>query len=149
MALDSATDTLLVATDREGLWQINQSTGTYFFNEIESNKDPYGMLDHVRKDPFGGVYFFNMTQVVHYDNATGFTPILSSENFSGGMSNINDVAKGSGGNLYVATDRGIYVWNNRVITRASGNIRGLRNQLPRHQESLCRRKGPSLVFHVE
>lgn len=130
MALDSATDTLIVATDQEGLWQINKSNGTYIFNEIQANTDPYGMLYNVRKDPFGGVYFFNITQVVHYDTVAGFTPILSSEDFSGGMSNINDVAKGSGGNLYIATDYGIYVWNDGVITRHLGTFEGFGTNSP-------------------
>ncbi len=124
VAPDSATNTLLIATDQEGLWQINQSNGTYFFNEIEDKNAPYGKLDHVRKDPFGGVYFFNATEVVHYDATTGFTPIVSGEDFSGGISNINDVAKGSGGNLYVATDNGIYVWDNGVVTRHLGLFEG-------------------------
>jgi ligand-binding sensor domain-containing protein len=130
MALDSATDTLLVATDHEGLWKVTQSNGMYLFEEIENNNDPYGWLDQVRKDPFGGVYFFNSTEVVHYDDITGFTLILSEEDFSGRMYNINDIAKGSGGNLYVATDNGIYVWSNGMITRHLGLFEGFGTNSP-------------------
>jgi hypothetical protein len=83
------------------------------------------MLGHVRRDPLGGAYFFNATLVAHYDPGTGFTPLLSIADFGGGGSYaINDVAGGSDGALYVATDNGIYVWDNGQITSHMGTYEG-------------------------
>ena len=116
MALDSATDTLLVATGREGLWKVTVSNGTARFDKIQDKNDPFGLLGHVRRDPAGGAYFFNATQVAHYDPATGFTSLMSTADFGGGASAINEVTGGLDGTLYVATDDGIYVLENGQIT---------------------------------
>ena len=68
-----------------------------------------------RRDPLGGAYFFNSTQVAHYDSTTGFTTLLTERDFGGGPYAIDDVTGGSDGALYVATDNGIYVWENGQI----------------------------------
>jgi len=126
MALDSATDTLLVATAHEGLWEVIPSNGTTVrFDKIADKNDLFGLLGHVRRDPLGGAYFFNATQVAHYDSTTGFTTLLTSDDFYGGPCAINDVTGGSDGALYVATDNGIYVWENGVITRHLGAFEGV------------------------
>jgi ligand-binding sensor domain-containing protein len=50
---------------------------------------------------------------------------LSTSDFGGGGSYaINDVAGGSDGTLYVATDNGVYVWDNGQITRHMGTFEG-------------------------
>jgi len=117
MALDSAADTLFVATDHEGLWEVTTSNGTAVFDKIQSAGDPFGLLGHVRRDALGGVYFFNSTEVAHFDPATGFTALIHLSDLGAGTSFISDVAGGSNGALYVATDNGIYVWENARITR--------------------------------
>ena len=122
MALDSATDTLLVATGREGLWKVTESNGTARFDKIQDENDPFGLLGHVRRDPAGGAYFFNATQVAHYAPDTGFTPLIS--DFGEGAYAINDVTGGLDGTLYVATDNGIYVLENGQITGHMGSFEG-------------------------
>jgi ligand-binding sensor domain-containing protein len=117
MALDSATDTLLVATAHEGLWQVTTANGNASFGKIQDKNDPFGMLGHIRRDALGGVYFFNATEVAHYDAAAGFTPLINLSDLGAGTSFISDVAGGSSGALYVATNNGIYVWENARITR--------------------------------
>jgi ligand-binding sensor domain-containing protein len=124
MALDSASDTLLVATGREGLWKVTASNDTARFDKIQDENDPFGLLGHVRRDPVGGAYFFNATQVAHYDPATGFTPLMSTSDFGGGAYAINDVTGGLDGNLYVATDNGIYVLEDGQITGHMGTFEG-------------------------
>ncbi|MFA5236685.1 MAG: two-component regulator propeller domain-containing protein [Methanoregula sp.] len=124
MVLDSATDSLLIATGREGLWRVTALNDTVRFDQIERNSDPFGLLGHVRRDPLGGAYFYNATQVAHYDSATGFTSLVSTSDVGGGNSAINDVAGGSDGTLYVATDNGIYVWVNGQITDHWGAFEG-------------------------
>jgi len=124
MALDSASDTLLVATGREGLWKVTASNDTVRFDKIQDENDPFGLLGHVRRDPIGGVYFFNATQVAHYDPATGFTRLMSTADFGGGAYAINEVAGGLDGTLYVATDNGMYILENGQITGHVGTFEG-------------------------
>ena len=124
LALDSATGTLLVGTSQEGLWAVTESNGTILFAKIQDKNDPCGLLGQVRQDPLGGAYFFNSTEVAHYTADTGFTPILSKGDFYGGPYAINDVAAGTGGALYVATEDGIYVWEKGAITRHLGTFEG-------------------------
>jgi ligand-binding sensor domain-containing protein len=124
LALDTATDTLLVGTSHEGLWAATESNGTVLFTEIQDRGDPYGLLGQVRRDPLGGAYFFNSTEVAHYNAATGFSTVLSDSGFYGGPYTINDVAAGTNGALYVATENGIYVWQNGAITRHLGTFEG-------------------------
>lgn len=124
MALDSASDTLLVATGREGLWKVTESNNTVRFDKIQDENDPFGLLGHVRRDPQGGSYFFNATQVAHYDPATGFTLLMSTSDFGGGAYAINDVTGGLDGTLYVATDNGMYVLKNGQITGHRGTFEG-------------------------
>jgi len=124
MALDTAADTLLVGTRQEGLWAVTGSDTQIRFTEIQGRNDPFGLLGQVRKDPLGGAYFFNATEVAHYDQAAGFTPVLSWEDLAGGPFAINDVAAGPGGAVYLATENGIYVWQNGTITRHLGTFEG-------------------------
>jgi ligand-binding sensor domain-containing protein len=124
MVLDSASDTLLVATGREGLWKVTASNDTPRFEKIQDENDPFGLLGHVRRDPLGGAYFYNATQVAHYDPATGFTPLMSTSDFDGGAYAINEVAGGLDGTLYVATDNGIYALENGKITGHMGTFEG-------------------------
>ena len=124
MALDTAANTLLIGTRHEGLWAVTGSDTQIRFTEIQDRSDVFGLLDQVRKDPLGGVYFFNATEVAHYSQAAGFTPVLSGEDLPGGSFAINDVAAGPGGVVYLATGNGIYVWQNGEVTRHLGTFEG-------------------------
>jgi len=117
LALDPAADILFAATEKEGLWEVTTTDDTVNFKKIQDPGDPFGLLGHVRRDPLGGVFFYNASQVVHYDPGNGFTPIVSINDISGGGAYaINDVAGSPKGAVYVATDNGIYVWENDRIT---------------------------------
>jgi ligand-binding sensor domain-containing protein len=124
MALDSSDGILLVGTNAEGLWAVTPSNGTTSFVKIADKNDPYGLYGHISRDPLGGAYFFNATGVVHYDAINGFTQILSDNELDGGPWAINDAAGGSDGSLYVATDNGIYVWQNGAIRQHLGAFEG-------------------------
>ena len=73
-------------------------------------------------DPLGGAYFFNSTRWRTILLTTGFTPLLSKGDFDGGPYAINDVAAGTGGALYVATEDGIYVWEKGADRPAPGDV---------------------------
>lgn len=125
MALDTASDSLFVATDREGLWQVIPSNDSVIFQEIQKNDGTYGLMDEVRRDPSGGVYFFNSTTVEHYDPVTGFNVITQAGDLEHARLAFNDVATGTNGFVYIATDNGIFVVENGVVSRQMGMADGL------------------------
>lgn len=126
LALDTATDSLLVGTEKEGLWKVTlDDKGVQFF-QLQTPLDSFGQLGHVRRDPLGGGFFFNATRVAHYDNEGGFVTILKvSDLVGGGSYAINDVAGTSDGIVYVATDNGIYVWEDNRITNHLSVFEGI------------------------
>lgn len=130
LALDTATDTMFVATNHEGLWEVSKTERTVTFSEVADQNDQYGLLDHVRRDPTGGVYFFNTTELVHYDPVGGFEPVIFSADINQGVNTINDVAGGTDGSIYVATDNGIYVWQNGTISHHFGVFQGFGTNSP-------------------
>ena len=107
MTIDPSTNSLLIATNDEGLWIIRSQDDPIHFECIATKESSYGLLNHVRQDPVGGVYFFNDSTVVHYSPAVNFTPVLSSRDLSITAPEINDLAAEPHGKLFLATDRGI------------------------------------------
>jgi len=69
----------------------------------------------VRRNPLGGALFFNDSVVVRYSQDANFSLFLNSGMLSRSDTNINDVAAGTDGRVYLATDRGIYIWKNGKI----------------------------------
>ena len=127
VALDSTgnASALLIATPNEGLWIVPSQEDPVSFTCIATHNSPYGLLAHVRRDPRGGVYFFNKSVVVHYSRADNFTPFLSSGDLAITLPAINDIAAGPDGTLYLATDRGIFIWQDGGIYRHLDRFEGI------------------------
>jgi ligand-binding sensor domain-containing protein len=125
MALDEADDTLVIATEVEGLWIIQVQDDQPMFREISSRYGTYGFLESVRKDPRGGVYLSNNSMVVHYGPVQGFVPVLTNRDFGPAEIPINDVTAAPDGRLFIATDNGIYIWNNGGVTDHISRFEGL------------------------
>jgi ligand-binding sensor domain-containing protein len=117
MALDPAGGHLLLATDHEGLWIVRSPDDPVRFELISGRDAAYGLMQQVRRDPLGGVYFFNNSMVVHYDNVTGFAPRLTNGDLSANEISINDLDAAPDGRIYLATDDGIYIWGDGTIIR--------------------------------
>jgi len=115
MVLDYASDTLIIATGHEGLWKVRSQDDPIQFECIAPYGSTYGLLTQVRRDPLGGALFFNNSMVAHYSRDSNFSSFLSSDMLSGSDNNINDVAAGPDGRIYLATDRGIYIWKSGKI----------------------------------
>jgi ligand-binding sensor domain-containing protein len=125
MAIDSADNSLLIATQGEGLWRVRQTSDTIQFVQLQGKDDTYGNMLDVRKDPVGGAYFFNNAEVVHYDFVHGFKPVFPSMEGNAVPPVINDVAASPDGTLYVATDDGIRVLENQKIVALIGRFEGI------------------------
>lgn len=124
MALDPAKDSLILATDHEGLWIVRSPEDPVRFELISGKDDAFGSMQQVRRDPLGGVYFYNATMVVHYEDGTGFTPVLTNHDLTFREISINDLEAAIDGRVYLATDDGIYTWEDGGVvghlTRSDG-----------------------------
>ncbi|PKG31219.1 hypothetical protein, partial [Methanoregula sp.] len=120
IALDPLHDILVLVTADNGHWVIRASgDGTISFEQIAIKRGSYDLLDHVRRDPAGGVYVFNDTTVMQYTPGSGYVPVLTTRDITRKQMTINDLAAAPDGRLYLATDDGIYLWNNGVERQLS------------------------------
>jgi ligand-binding sensor domain-containing protein len=126
MKLDAIHNTLVIATEVEGLWimQISEEDKPTF-KEIASRYSTYGFLGQVRRDPQGGVYLSNNTMVVHYDPVQGFVPVLTTMDLAPGDISINDVTAAPDNRLFIATNDGIYIWKDGGVSGHLSRYEGL------------------------
>ncbi|MDD5419135.1 MAG: two-component regulator propeller domain-containing protein [Methanomicrobiaceae archaeon] len=125
MAVDHADDTLLLASDGEGVWVLNDSADQVRFLEICYRGEPIEMMPQLREDPFGGVYIFNRTEILRYAGGEDVRHVLHIDALGGEV--INDVAATPHGMLLVATDRGLYGWNETGVQMHLAARDGLRS----------------------
>ena len=125
MALDSVSNSLVIATLNEGLWIVRKQDDPVEFEMLATKDDAAGMMQHVKRDPLGGVYFFNPEKIIHYDTVSGFRDILTTADLTQEQITINDIAAGSDGNLNIATDDGLYIWREGAIYRHLNRFEGM------------------------
>jgi ligand-binding sensor domain-containing protein len=125
MIWDHDANATLIATAREGIWIIRSQDDPVIFECIASRDSSYGMLDELKKDHSGGIYFFNDSTVAHYSSNEGFIPVLTSRDLAITRPPINDLASGPDGKLYLATDNGIYIWENDQVFRHLSRFEGI------------------------
>jgi len=125
MIWDHDANATLIATAREGIWIIRSQDDPIMFECIASRDSTYGLLDELKKDHSGGIYFFNDSVVAHYSSDEGFVPVLTSSDLAITHPPINDLVSGPDGKLYLATDNGIYIWENGRIIRHLSRFEGI------------------------
>ncbi|MDO8873389.1 MAG: hypothetical protein Q7V05_11775 [Methanoregula sp.] len=125
MALDSGSNSLVIATENEGLWIVRNQDDPVRFEMLAGKNSAAGKMQHVKRDPLGGVYFFNPEKIIHYDTGSGFKDVLTAGNLTQEQITINDIAAGSDGNLYIATDDGLYIWREGGIYRHLNRFEGM------------------------
>ena len=125
LAIDSARNYLIIATRYEGLWEIRSPDDPVQFEMIEGKEGTFGKMEHVRRDPLGGVYFFNSSTIIHYSRDNGFTGVITADDLSVRSITINDIAADSQGRLFIGTDDGIFIWDNNQVYRHLGGFEGI------------------------
>nr|WP_319375574.1 two-component regulator propeller domain-containing protein [uncultured Methanoregula sp.] len=125
MVLDPAADAMLIATANQGLWVIRSPDDPVRFELLAGKNTSFAQLKHVRRDPQGGGYFFDDTSVVHYGKDSGFVQILTTKDLSPYEIAINDIAAGPDGKLYIASDNGLFIWENGKIYRHLNRFEGI------------------------
>ena len=129
MAVDAASDALVIGSERDGLRVLRERTGEARFEPVTCDDEPVRGISEVRVDPFGGVYLFNRTTVLHYDPGGKVTPILDAGDLNPFPVAINDLAATSGGMLLIATDDGIYGWNSSGVALHIASGDGIRSNV--------------------
>jgi ligand-binding sensor domain-containing protein len=125
MVIDTGSNSLVIATEKEGLWIVRSQIDPIHFEMLAGKDSVAGQMQHVTRDPLGGVYFFNPEKIIHFDTVSGFKDILTTGDLTEKQITINDVAAGSDGNLDIATDDGIYIWHDGEIYRHLGRFEGI------------------------
>lgn len=125
MVMDTRSDSLLLATADNGLWIVKSPDDPVVFEQIAPKRGSFGLLDHVKRDPMGGVHFFNDTMVVHYSPGPGFVPVLTTRDLTRATIEINDLSADPFGTLYIATDHAIYIWKHDQVYRRLSRFEGI------------------------
>jgi len=115
MAVDAASDALVIGSESDGVRVLRDRAGDVRFEQVTYGSDTLRGVSGVRVDPFGGVYLFNRTTVLHYTPDAGVARVLDAGDLSRFPVTINDIAATSGGMLYIASDDGIYGWNSSGV----------------------------------
>jgi hypothetical protein len=116
---------LVIATFNEGLWLLRSPDDPVRFEKLNPGDSVYDPLRHVRRDPGGGVYLFNGSEVIHYAVSSGFTHVLSNSDLSHSPIKINDLSGAGDGTLYLGTDDGIYIWRQGSVFRRISSFDGI------------------------
>jgi len=111
MVVDPATDSLILASRGEGIWTVQNRTEPIHFEQIMHGGDRLFLITGIERDPFGGVYLFNRTDILRYTRAEGVSVVLHVDELGELENAINDVAAMPHGMLLVGTDRGLSGWN--------------------------------------
>lgn len=125
MALDSGSNSLVIATINEGLWIVRAHDDPVEFKMLADKDSASGQMQHVKRDPLGGVYFFNPEKIIHYDPVSGFQDVLTTSELTQEQITINDISAGFDGNLNIATDDGLYIWRDGGIYRHLNRFEGI------------------------
>jgi hypothetical protein len=125
MVLDTHSNSLIFATADNGLWIVRSPDNPVMFEQIAPKYGSNGLMTHVKRDPNGGVYFFNDTSVLHYSPDAGFIPVLTAKDLTMATIEINDLSAGPDGIVYLATDDGIYFWKNGGIVKHISRFEGI------------------------
>ena len=125
MVIDPAADSLVISTATEGEWLVRSHDDPVVFERLSSGEDTFHPLSEVRRDPLGGAYFFNASTVVHYAAGSGFTTALTAADLGAASLTINDFAAGPDGKFYIATDAGIYIWDDGSVYRHVSSFEGI------------------------
>ncbi len=127
MAVDAASDALVITSERDGVQVVRNRSGEVLFERVTAGDEPVRGIAGVRADPFGGVYLFNRTAVLHYTPDGGVTPVLDAGDLSRFPVAINDLAATPEGTLLVASDNGLYGWNQSGVVLHLTSRDGLRS----------------------
>lgn len=114
----------LYCLSHDGLWTIGENASAGF-RPVTLHGMPLCGYDGVRTDPFGGIYLFNSSAVVHLGSAGRLTLVLSSSDLRSDGCVLRDLSPAPDGALWCATDRGIVCWADGGVTEVIDRTDGI------------------------
>ncbi len=115
MAVDSAGDSLVIASAAEGVWVLRNRSEPVGFDPVTDENGAPLLMQQVRSDPFGGVLLVNETMICWYTASGTLETLLTVDDLGERQNRINDALRDPHGLLYVATDRGIFGWGGEGV----------------------------------
>jgi ligand-binding sensor domain-containing protein len=125
MASDSAGDTVYLACT-EGIWSTKNTEEPVAFTPLFPRPIAAEPAPGIRSDPFGGIYIFNTTTILHYAPPDEWNLIVSSSDLMPGI-NMNDARVDADRTLWIATDNGIFAWKDGKVRTILDSSTGIRN----------------------
>jgi ligand-binding sensor domain-containing protein len=124
MAGDAAGETLYVACN-EGIWSAKNTDEPVVFTPF-LNGLMTGSSFTIRSDPFGGIYIFNSSAILHFTPPDRWRTVVISEDLMPGIG-IADVGVDPDQTLWIATNYGIYAWKDGKVRDRLHAGNGIRN----------------------
>jgi ligand-binding sensor domain-containing protein len=125
MATDPARGTLYVACN-EGIWFTNGTGGSVAFSPLVRPGLIPDPVRGVHGDPFGGIYIYNASAVLHFAPPDQWGIPVTSDHLTPGIE-INDLGVGPDRTLWIATNNGIYAWRDGQVRDHLDTTTGIRN----------------------
>jgi len=125
MATDPATGTFYAAC-REGIWFTDDTGESIRFSALKLPRLIPDPVRGIHGDPFGGLYVWNASAVLHFTPPGTWRMVLTSPDLLQGV-DITDLQVGADRILWVATNNGIYGWRDGAVRDHLDTFSGIGN----------------------
>ncbi|MGC9434679.1 MAG: ligand-binding sensor domain-containing protein [Methanomicrobiales archaeon] len=114
MAVDPRSGTLVVISEKEGVWYLDE--GTDRFDPVIVRETPLAGATGIVADPGGGVLLHTAQDVYHRAPNGTVSHLLAARDLDRHVTCIEDLAVTGTGLVLMATDRGLFGWRDGAIT---------------------------------
>jgi len=118
-------DTVYVACN-EGIWSTKNTDEPVAFTPLFNREIVAEPALGIRGDPFGGIYIFNISSILHYTPPDEWKMVVTSSDLMLGIY-INDLRVDPDRTLWIGTDNGIYAWKDGKVRDHLDSSKGIRN----------------------
>jgi hypothetical protein len=125
LATDPAQGTLYAAC-REGIWFTDDTGETVRFSALKLPRIIPDPVRGIQGDPFGGLYVWNGSAVLHFTPPGSWRLSLTSPDLLQGV-DITDLQVGADRTLWIATNNGIYGWRDGGVREHLDTVDGIGN----------------------
>jgi len=125
MAGDSAGEIVYLACN-EGIWFTKNTDEPVDFTPLFPREIVSEPALGIRSDPFGGLYIFNTSTILHFTPPDEWKVVASSSDLLLGIY-IDDLRVDPDKTLWIATDNGIYAWKDGKVRDHLDSSKGIRN----------------------
>ncbi|MDD1667622.1 MAG: hypothetical protein LUO96_04055 [Methanomicrobiales archaeon] len=125
MAIEASGRAIYVAC-REGIWTTPNTDEPVSFTPLPGGELVTEPPLRIRSDPFGGLYVFNTSTVLHFSPPDQWRTVVTSPLLTPGI-DIADLRVDAERTLWIATNNGIYAWRDGKVRDHLDTGRGIGN----------------------